>query len=226
MFVVFARQLASQGHPVMRVDYAGNGDSPGEFADSTVETAIRDVSAAISFLKRQTNCTTIGLVGLRFGAVVAARVAEREDDVDTLVLWSPLTNGKQYVKELLRINLTTQLTAYGKILRDRDALVEALGRRETVNVDGYEMSLAMHDELTAIDAPATAMLFQGRCLVVNIDPSPEPRPRADLTALASLYFCGEMISVLEEPFWKEIETLYESAPRLSEATIDWLRRRG
>ena len=52
-FVSFARTLAADGHPVLRFDYMGNGDSDGEFADSTLQTALADVRAAIAEVRRR-----------------------------------------------------------------------------------------------------------------------------------------------------------------------------
>lgn len=223
VYTTFARQLAAAGVAVVRFDYAGNGDSRGAFQEATLQTAIDDTSAAVDCLRERAGCTATTLIGLRFGATVASAVAERRSDVERLVLWAPLTDGRQYVKELLRINLTTQMTAYGKVLRDREALVAAMRAGDTVNVDGYEMSLAMHDELEAVTRPV-APGFSGRCLVVNIDAAPEPRPRPELVALAAAYRSAEMTTVREAPFWKEIDEHYDVAPRLAETTVEWLRR--
>ncbi len=223
IYATFSRRLAAAGVAVIRFDYAGNGDSGGTFSDSTLETAVADASAAVDCLRERSLCGDVALVGLRFGAVVAARLAERRHDLDRLVLWAPLLDGKQYVKELLRINLTTQMTAYGKVLRDREQLLAAMRAGEAVNVDGYEMSLAMHDQLEAIAMPAGGPKFSGRCLIVNIDGATAPRPRPDLEAVAAAYG-GELTTVRENPFWKEIDAHDDAAPRLASATTEWLER--
>ena len=42
----YARQLQAQGHPVLRFDYRGYGDSEGEFIDATVPAMCDDIHAA------------------------------------------------------------------------------------------------------------------------------------------------------------------------------------
>ena len=95
----------------------------------------------------------MGLLGLRFGATLAAEVSDARDDVELLVLWAPIGNGQSYMQELLRINLTTQMTAYREIRDDRDALVAGMRAGRTANIDGYELSLPMFEEASALRAP-------------------------------------------------------------------------
>ena len=46
--------------------------------------------------------TQVGLVGLRLGATLAARVASRRDDVDRLCLWDPVVLGEVALLDLER----------------------------------------------------------------------------------------------------------------------------
>ena len=75
-FVVFARELATLGYPVLRFDYRGNGDSSGLFEESTLDTMIADVETAIACVRQATKRSAISLLGLRFGATIASLVAE------------------------------------------------------------------------------------------------------------------------------------------------------
>src|SRR5688572_4366441 len=51
VYVSFARALAARGHAVLRFDCLGCGDSGGSFADSTIQTTVEDVGAAIAQLR-------------------------------------------------------------------------------------------------------------------------------------------------------------------------------
>ena len=126
VLVSFARTLARCGCPVLRFDLMGNGDSDGGFAESTVTSAMSDIGCAIDTLRRRTGLAEVNLLGLRFGATLAAETAERRDDIQRLVLWSPIVDGARYMQDLLRINLSTQMAVYKEIRVDRVALAEQL----------------------------------------------------------------------------------------------------
>jgi uncharacterized protein len=222
VLVSFARALAARGHCVLRFDYMGNGDSGGEFAHSTVSTALDDVDVAIEALKSQGRVEKVGLLGLRFGAAIATAAAERRQDVSTLVLWAPVLDGRGYAQELLRINVTTQMAVYKEVRRDRAELIRDMQAGGTANVDGFEMSLNMFEEMSATNLLASPKSFQGRCLVAQTERAAAAPPRPDLQSLASGYRDATLLVVQEEPFWKEIERFYQDAPNLEQATLGWL----
>ena len=221
-FVTFARELARRGHPVLRFDYMGNGDSSGDFSESSIETALSDIGCAIDVLKRRVAAREVGLLGLRFGATLAAQIADSRTDVQRLALWSPIANGDRYMQDLLRINLTTQMAVYKEIRQERTGLVEDLRAGRTANVDGYEMSLPMFEQASAINLTAAPRAFTGRCLIVQTDRSPVAQPSAESKLLLSRYSNASLELAQEEPFWKEIERFYDTAPNLFSKTLEWL----
>jgi uncharacterized protein len=225
VFVTFARALAAQGHPVLRIDYLGNGDSDGSFEDSSVETARADIDAAIDLLRQRTGATGVGLLGLRFGATMAGLVAEERTDVERLVLWAPVVDGARYMQELLRINLTTQMAVYKEIRHDREALAAAMAQGRTVNVDGYELAQAMFTQASAVKLAAAPKRYARPCLIVHVDRQPD-RPVPELAQLAQSYPACTLAAVQEEPFWKEILRFYQQAPNLFATTLTWLAADG
>ena len=124
VMVNFARDLADRGYPVLRFDYMGNGDSEGEFEESSLETMLSDTKCAMRTLRQKAaGIETVNLLGLRLGATVAALVTEKEEGAPKLILWEPIINGALYMREMLRINLSTQTSVYKKILHNTDALI-------------------------------------------------------------------------------------------------------
>lgn len=89
-----ATRLSQDGFHVLRFDYYGTGDSAGSCGDNDLAGSRRDVGTAMAELKDTTGIERLTLVGLRFGACLAADVsAERAAEVEALVLWDPLTSG-------------------------------------------------------------------------------------------------------------------------------------
>ena len=224
VFVTFARALAGRGHPVLRFDYRGNGDSRGTFAESSIATALHDLDVAIETVKVRTGASEVGLVGLRLGATLAATAADARPDVSRLVLWSPIVDGARYAQDLLRINVTTQLAVYREVRQDRVALVEAMRQGQTANVDGYEVGIAMYEGLTKLSLKGDPAAFAGPTMIVQLDRTTQAAAQPELTALAARYRAATLVQAQEEPFWKEIDRFYDTAPNLFAVTLDWMSR--
>lgn len=227
VFVSFARELALRGHPVLRFDYSGTGDSSGELRDSSIESHIDDLQAAIVHLRSHVSATCrVGAIGLRLGASIVALAAERGPyrGIDgPLVLWDPVVNGDAYLQELLRSHLSTQLAVYGRVVEGRDALRDRIARGESVNLDGYDLAAPLFDSCARSDLlPVEALRFEGPALVMRISPPGADRLRADLESLATRYRRGSFASCTEDPFWKEIKPFYGRAANLQRETLAWL----
>lgn len=222
VFVSFARRLAAAGHTVLRFDCMGSGDSDGDFSESSIASSLSDVAAAVDLVRARSGARAVSLIGLRFGATIAAHAAETLD-IRQLVLWAPILDGGRYMQELLRINLTTQMATHKEIRYDREALVGIMQQGGTANVDGYEMAYPYFAEASALQMATGRKSHAGPCLIVSIDKRPIPPP-ADLQAIAATYPHATVAAVQEEPFWKEIATFYDQAPALFAATGDWLQQ--
>jgi exosortase A-associated hydrolase 2 len=222
VYVSFARQLATSGYAVLRFDHAGHGDSDGRFDEADVETYLADIASAIATLKERVQAVSqIGLLGLRLGASLAALVAEQSRQIDRLVLWDPIIDGEKYGQELLLSNLATQLATHGKVVADRAMLMAQMKAGETVNIDGYDMSGSMFNQICAFGLGRSKQQFSGACLIAQIDRRPK-QPRADLKALKECYANADLVQVVEQPFWKEIKEFYGRAENLYAATLAWL----
>lgn len=220
VFVSYARRLAAAGHPVLRFDFMGNGDSAGEFSELSVATFCADLRCAIAEARRLTGTTAVSLLGLRLGGTIASLVAEEEPHISQLILWAPITDGERYMQELLRVNLMMQMAAYKSVTQDRQELIADMQQGRTVNIDGYEMGWPLYSSVAAIKAGLTPHVFAGQCLVVDVDR--QPRPITDFQRLAASYSMGAAEFAQEEPFWKELLTFYQEAPTLFDVTSQWL----
>jgi pimeloyl-ACP methyl ester carboxylesterase len=98
---VLSDMLAAAGVHVLRFDYYGTGDSAGDLGDVDLQGWMGDIELAVEELKDTTMAPSIGLLGLRLGATLAAAVAgKRKKDINALALWDPVVFGTEYLSEL------------------------------------------------------------------------------------------------------------------------------
>ncbi len=224
--VTAARAFCDAGFAVLRFDYRGCGDSEGEFQDATVSTREADIAEAMAQLTRLAGVECVGLLGLRLGALFAARVAEDMGDLPFLVLWEPVANGKNYFMADLRKKLIKEMMTSGKGSVKREEIIESLKSPETViDFDGYLVSGAMYSELEGIDLLSQLGRHRGPTLLVQISHTERfARPHEQLRdAYLAAGADAELAAVVEEPFWNRID--FAGCPRLIETTRDWLAAR-
>lgn len=124
--------LNRHGMHVLRFDYSCTGDSWGEGADATLEGWLDDVEWAIDELMDTADVDEIDVVGLRWGATLAALAARDRDEVGRLVLWDPVVSGRAYF----------------------DAVLPDPTPEGTVGIEGYPFSPVLREAMAAVDLAA------------------------------------------------------------------------
>lgn len=121
-----AELMAKSGFPVMRFDYFGTGNSAGQFSESRLSRWLADTKLAIDELIELTGVSGVSLVGLRFGAMIAALVSDHEQ-VNDVVLWDPIHYGLRYLTSLKVMHLT-MLRDLGRFRHPRQPSVDGIFR--------------------------------------------------------------------------------------------------
>ena len=147
VYINFARKLSAEGWPVLRFDYEGDGDSEGDYRKIGLREWVDDVEDAISFVRGRHFAKTVNLFGLRLGASIAC-LAAKKNACTNLLLWEPVMDGRDYFQECLRLNLTTQLATYRKVVEDRKQLMAKLNDGKAINISGYEVGRPMADSIS------------------------------------------------------------------------------
>jgi putative redox protein len=79
-----ADRLATQGLAVLRFDFAGLGDSGGDFADTNLSSNVQDLVAAADYLEREHRAPTL-LIGHSLGGAAVLRAAHQIDSCRAVV---------------------------------------------------------------------------------------------------------------------------------------------
>ncbi len=96
----WAEYLAAAGHPALRIDLPGTGDSgglPGEPA--RVDAWIAAIVAASSWLAGSSEHGRIAVVGLGLGGLVACAALAAGAPIDDIVLWASPARGRTFLRE-------------------------------------------------------------------------------------------------------------------------------
>ena len=198
VYVNVARELAREGIAVLRFDFRGEGDSDLEFENCGLATRTADALRAAEVLREhEPHLSGCIFLGHRLGSAVAAMAtASSPAHAQGLIAWDPIASGRDYLMQLLRSVLASELTQTGSA-RTRAALLESLEAGETVAIDGYGMRSPLYRDLMGLDW--SRLLQAARCPVLAINGTSEP------------------------PFWRESKRFLSRTPTMSAHTIQWLR---
>jgi pimeloyl-ACP methyl ester carboxylesterase len=97
----WADHLARRGHPTLRIDLPGSGDSAGLPTDpARLDAWTEAVSAAARWLQASTGAPRVVAVGIGLGGLLAYLAASERAPIDDLVLWAVPARGRTMVREL------------------------------------------------------------------------------------------------------------------------------
>lgn len=154
---VLATRLQEAGYAAMRFDYSGTGDSSGDASEGSLVHWLDDIEAAAAQLQRQSGSPRITLVGLRFGATLAALCAQRGRlRLAHLVLWDPVVQGQAYLRELAAMH--------------RAYMREELGAERWHDPAGSDQTAAFPSE--ALGVPVSALLAAEIAAIDIAEPPP------------------------------------------------------
>lgn len=98
-----AKSLSIKGYHVLRFDYAGIGDSSGEFADMSIDNWLDNISQACNELVDISGVKKINILGVRLGGTLAV-LSGTSLPVEKIVMWDPVVTGSEYLSNLKRMH--------------------------------------------------------------------------------------------------------------------------
>ncbi len=215
------RHLSDQNHNVLTFDYEGSGNSEGEYPVSANQM-VNDLVDVIGWYQHKYPAQPVYLIGIRFGLNIVAKAAEQMK-AERIVGVEPILDPHNYWLTLLRSNLTTQLSVFGKVVENRKRLMRKLGNGERVNISGYEIDLdfcqslltfGLHNCTTAVAEKSMLFLRAGN-----------RKKRSEKKALLSAQQRGFQYKQIEmDPFWGETSLYRPFQSTLFQETDRFLTR--
>jgi exosortase A-associated hydrolase 2 len=141
MVALQARRFAALGLPTLLLDLYGTADSEGDFGEADLDTWRDDIESALVWLRGE-GVKAFVFWGVRFGALLAVDAWQRHRDdcnIERLVLWQPVIDGKLHMNQFLRLRLAADLMRPGEKLSTAD-LRARLEAGDSVEVAGYTLN--------------------------------------------------------------------------------------
>jgi exosortase A-associated hydrolase 2 len=215
----WSKRLALHRIAVLRFHPYGTGESEGSFADFTLSSAVSDTVTAAGWARGKLRVPHLGLLGLRFGASLAVRAAQSEE-VDFLVLWSPILNLQQYFRDLLRLRILKEMIhqQQSRVRLTSQGMIQQFEMGACVDLFGYELSPELYREMIAATewpqhAPAGKILWLAQ---------PAEAPAA-LPIVERWRAQGSVVDLqmLKTPaFWEDFSSFFPE--QYTNATQQWL----
>ncbi len=149
--IALGRALAENGMRTLRFDFAGCGESGGQFDEIAYSGEVEDLKAAFNFLQRQ-NASKIGLLGSSMGGTVALLFAAREKSVKALVTIAAPAHPEKITQTLLTPK-------------------EVLNWRQTgfITYHGRRINVSFLDDVQKLDVPQAAKTVSCPALIIHGD---------------------------------------------------------
>jgi len=167
--VPVVRALAARGSPVLRYHGRGYGESFGGRESIGLGSHLEDAREAVALCRAQTGAARVGLLGARFGGLVAALTADREG-LDLLALWEPAVRGSAFIRDVLRSRdlLGVMHQDPHQTAPSEADPMEELQAQGWTDARGMYVSKAAFEEISAVDLTRDVERFAGDALVVAV----------------------------------------------------------
>jgi len=157
-----AARLGQAGFPVLRFDYFGSGDSGGDDDQGEIPQCLTDISTAVSEMRRRSGFARVCLVGLRFGGTLSMMSGAERGDLEGLVLWDPVVDGRVYLRQ-------TRTVHEERLGRSLAKLKHGIRNGTNLEILGFPLTRSIAADIEHIDLLAIRRKPANNTLVIESD---------------------------------------------------------
>ncbi|MCU1621624.1 MAG: hypothetical protein JWL79_469 [Frankiales bacterium] len=162
----WARDLAAAGHPTLRYQPPGAGDSSGVGAEQDLTSWSTALVDLVTLLRRATGCSYVSVIGVGLGGLVALQAAAAGAELDDLVLWASPGRGRMLLRELRAFAALSAEPGNAPAGTPRP-IETVTGTDGVLWVHGYPLGVRAQEELGAVDAGELDLSRVRRALVLG-----------------------------------------------------------
>ncbi|MFB5189022.1 alpha/beta hydrolase family protein [Alicyclobacillus fastidiosus] len=207
LFVTTSRLLEQAGFLVVRFDYAGCGESTGDYGALGLSSMIEQTHCVLDYVYSLDGVDTeeLTLLGHSLGGAVAVLTANSDPRVKNLILWSAVAHPFEEITAITGSDVQNDCYRLG-----------------TTCYLGYDLTPSYFDSLLAHDPLEAAKHFTGRTLVVH-GTSDEEIPVSNCSRYLDAF--GSNSRTCRVEVLREADHTYStgcSSEDLRRLTLDWL----
>jgi pimeloyl-ACP methyl ester carboxylesterase len=235
--VTAARDLAAAGYPVLRYSGRGYGDSEASAWDVTLDSHVQDATEMVALMRGLERVEAVGLIGVRFGGMVAGIVADRTGS-QYLVAYEAIMDAGRFMSQLVRSGAMSAIVGKKATHRPVKEIKESLLTQGWADLGGLALTRECFEGMQGVRLIDAMRRFSGNALLISVNTTgtlgAEPVRLAQhieslggsckVTALKHLTVFGRF-QYGEGPAnaVHKVDTLHELSQRLSEQTVSWCR---
>lgn len=168
---VLAARLATAGHPVLRFDYHGTGDSMGDDDAGDLDGWANDLRQADQALRQASGTAQTVWIGMRLGGSIALRAAaSAPTGLTRLILWDPILDGTRYLQHLRERHVASLEKAFSLLPVPAPCDVAADPDRYLDEAIGFGLSPLLRQQVSALRPSTHRWPASPDSIVVLCDP--------------------------------------------------------
>lgn len=220
MLALLGDALQARGVSLLIPDLYGTGDSEGDFGDARLETWHDDLRDCLAWLHAE-GVARVHVLALRSGALLLGALQDAPLPLGRLLLWQPVSSGRQYVNQFLRLRLAGNLIAGNATEAGTAGLREELRRQGFLEIAGYRCREELLASIEAIELQGlpVAAFVAVDCFELGVEEAARSSPALGrvLERWRGAGVAVEARTLAGDPFWATTEIA--TVPALVDATV-------
>lgn len=144
MYVLCSRLLANAGVHAICFDFAGTGDSSGEWGEYRLTDWKANLTDTYNYVRRFSTKTSF--VTLRDSALIAFELIKHANiKIERCVLWYPIDNREALIRQLIRMKIAAAMASDLKKITSKEVL-SGIEQSGFLEVGGYHVRSYLLDE--------------------------------------------------------------------------------
>ena len=150
MFVLCAQKLSEIGLNVILFDYAGTGDSEGEWGDYGYVDWLQNFHDVYEYAQTK-SLHRVDIISLRFGSLLSVdAIVNKGIVINNCIFWDPVEKGETFIRQLIRTKIAAEMSV-AKSKSDKYDYLNDLDQQGFIEIAGYKLTRELIDSIKLLN---------------------------------------------------------------------------